>query len=253
MTATPALSIVIPIYNEEGLLAASVAELCAGLDDWGVSYEVILAENGSRDRTRAIADELVSVYPHLSWFHCPTPNYGAALRAGIARARGEYVICEEIDLCDHHFHRVAFGHLQSDVADFVIGSKAMVGARDRRPFVRRAATRVYNGMLRALLGFHGTDTHGLKAFRRELVAPVVDRCIVDADVFASELVIRSERSGIRMLEVPIQLAEKRPPTVHLFRRVPRVLRQVTRLVGSIRFGVDPFAPAEAEAVSEHPG
>ena len=45
--------------------------------------------------------------------------------------------------------------------------------------VRRAATRVYNGMLRVLLGFHGTDTHGLKAFRRELVVPVVQRCIVD--------------------------------------------------------------------------
>ncbi|MGB1017014.1 MAG: glycosyltransferase family 2 protein, partial [Nannocystaceae bacterium] len=98
--------------------------------------------------------------------------------------------------------------------------------------------------LRALLGFHGTDTHGLKAFRRALVAPVVDRCIVDADVFASELVIRSERTGVRMLEVPIELAEKRAPSVHLFRRVPRVLRQVTRLVGSIRFGVDPLAPRD---------
>lgn len=241
MSSEPEVSIVIPIYNEEAILAQSVGELCAGLDAWGLTYEVILAENGSRDRTQEIAESLTTVYPHLCWFHCPTPNYGAALRAGIARARGTFVICEEIDLCDLAFHKLALGHLRAGLADFVIGSKAMVGARDRRPLVRRAATRVYNGMLRVLLGFHGTDTHGLKAFRRELVVPVVERCIVDADVFASELVIRSERTGVRMLEIPIELAEKRAPSVHLFRRVPRVLRQVTRLVGSIRFGVDPLA------------
>lgn len=243
-TTAPQLSIVIPIYNEEAILEQSVGELLAGLAEWGASYEVILAENGSRDRTQALAEELATQHPELTWFHCPTPNYGAALRAGIARARGEFVICEEIDLCDVAFHKRAYTILLANEADFVIGSKAMVGARDRRPWVRRAATRVYNGMLRALLGFHGTDTHGLKAFRRALVTPVVDRCIVDADVFASELVIRSERTGVRMLEVPIELAEKRAPSVHLFRRVPRVLRQVTRLVGSIRFGVDPLAPRE---------
>jgi hypothetical protein len=119
----------------------------------------------------------------------------------------------------------------------VIGSKAMRGAHDRRPLARRAATRIYNRMLRVTLGFSGTDTHGLKAFRRAALAPVVARCIVGHDVFASELVIRAEREGLRVREIPVGLEEKRPPSVHLLRRVPRVLHQLLRLMAAIHLGV----------------
>ena len=68
---------------------------------------------------------------------------------------------------------------------------------DQRPLIRRVATRVHNGLLRLVLDFKGTDTHGLKAFERERLLPVVNACVVDRDVFASELVIRAWRSGTR--------------------------------------------------------
>jgi len=93
---------------------------------------------------------------------------------------------------------------------------------------------VINGMLRVALGFRGTDTHGLKAFRREVVAPVAGRCIVDKDLFASELVIRAEREGVRIREIPIRVKEMREPSVHLFNRVPNVLRNLAKLVIAIR-------------------
>jgi len=85
-----------------------------------------------------------------------------------------------------------------------------------------------------LLGFQGTDTHGLKAFRRQRLLEVVRSCVVDRDVFASELVIRAWRGGYRVLEIPIQLEEKRQPSINLFKRVPNVLRNVARLVWVIR-------------------
>ena len=116
----------------------------------------------------------------------------------------------------------------------VVGSKAARGAVDRRPLIRRVATRVHNGLLRLVLGFQGTDTHGLKAFRRERLAPVARACVVDRDVFASEFVVRAWRDGFRVLEIPIQLEEKRRPWINLLRRVPNVLRQVARLVWVIR-------------------
>ncbi|HSP19638.1 MAG TPA: glycosyltransferase family 2 protein, partial [Myxococcaceae bacterium] len=118
--------------------------------------------------------------------------------------------------------------------DMVVGSKAARGASDRRPLIRRLATRVHNGLLRLLLGFQGTDTHGLKAFRRERLLPVVRACVVDRDVFASEFVVRAWRGGFRVLEIPIQLEEKRQPSIKLLRRVPNVLRQVAKLVWVIR-------------------
>ncbi|PRQ02934.1 undecaprenyl phosphate 4-deoxy-4-formamido-L-arabinose transferase [Enhygromyxa salina] len=235
----PELSVVIPIYNEEAILEASVTELVAELDDAGVDFEILLAENGSSDATVAIAERLAARWPkRLRWFSYPEPNYGGALREAIFRARGTFVICEEIDLCDVDFHARALELLRRDEADLVVGSKAMAGAHDKRPLARRTATKVYNKLLRVSLGFSGTDTHGLKAMRRSVVAPVAARCVVDYDVFASELVIRAEREGLRVLEIPIELEEKRAPSIHLARRVPRVLGNLGRLMVSIHLGKD---------------
>ena len=125
-------------------------------------------------------------------FSLGEPNYGKALRQGILRARGDVVICDEIDLCDMAFYRGALPALLSAEADMVVGSKAMPGAHDNRPAFRRVATRVINGMLRVAVDFRGTDTHGLKAFRREPLVDVVHQCVVDRDIFASELVVRAE-------------------------------------------------------------
>jgi hypothetical protein len=88
--------------------------------------------------------------------------------------------------------------------------------------------------LRVTLGFRGTDTHGLKAFRREKLLPVIARCVVDMDVFASEFVVRAWRENLDVREIPIQLEEKRQPSIHLFKRVPNVLKNVARLVYVIR-------------------
>jgi len=225
--------VVIPVYNEEAILEQSLCELCDRLDAEGLDYEVVVAENGSHDRTTEIGQRVAAARPRVRVISYPEPNYGGALREGIYRAKGRFVICEEIDLCDVDFHSSALEILRRDDADVVIGSKAMRGAEDTRPFSRRVATKIYNGVLRVTLGFSGTDTHGLKALRREAVLPVVARCVVEHDVFASELVIRAERSGLRVREVPVKIEEKRAPSIQLTRRVPRVLRNLARLMVSI--------------------
>lgn len=239
--SAPELSIVIPVYNEAEILAESVDGLARELEKAGLDFEIILAENGSRDGTPELAAAEAEARPYLRTFSYPEPNYGGALREGIFRARGRFVVCEEIDICDVDFHLRALDRLRAGEADFIVGSKAMRGAHDRRPLTRRAATKAYNGLLRVTLGFRGTDTHGLKAFDRERVAPVAGRCIVEHDVFASELVIRAQREGLRVLELPVQIEEKRAPSIHLARRVPRVARNVGRLMVAIHLGRGPGA------------
>lgn len=242
----PDVSIVIPVYNEEGILREAVTELLDGietvrlaLDEPELTFEVIIAENGSTDRTAELAEHLANERPEVRAFSLGEPNYGKALRKGILEARGKWVICEEIDLCDLDFHRRALEHLRHGDADMIVGSKAMKGASDHRPLMRRAATRVLNGMLRVALDFRGTDTHGLKAFHRDTLVPIVEQCVIDRDLFASELVIRAGRAGIRVLEIPIRLDEKRPPAINLFKRVPRVLSGMAKLTYVIRFGGKP--------------
>ena len=215
-------------------MASAAEELVQGLDARGLDYEIIFAENGSRDSTPQILADLSERNPRLRWFHSETPNYGAALKRGIIEARGELVFCDEIDLCDLTFYDLALPRLKRREADMVIGSKAAKGSSDRRPMLRRVATRVHNTLLKVTLGFRGTDTHGLKAFRREQLMPVIAKCVVDMDVFASEFVIRAWREGLTVTEIPIQLQEKRQPSINLFRRVPNVLKNVAKLVYVIR-------------------
>jgi glycosyltransferase involved in cell wall biosynthesis len=235
----PRISIVIPIYNEQAILHAAVVDLRERLKPTGWTYEIILAENGSKDQTIEIAQQLATKYADPSdgqvrVMSLGEPNYGKAMKQGILLARGELVICDEIDLCDTDFHRRAIEILETGEADLVIGSKLIMGANDDRPMLRHAASSAYSSMLRLVLGFRGTDTHGLKAFRRVALLDTVRACLVDKDVFASEFVIRADRGGIKIKEIPIRVIEKRPPSINLFKRVPNVLKSVAKLTWAIR-------------------
>ena len=234
MSEPPEVSFVIPVYDEEPILHAAVVDLRERLAPHRLRYELILAENGSTDGTVAVARQLVARYPELRLEQSPTANYGRALRQGILSARGEYVVCEEIDLCDVDFHLRALSLLREGRADLVIGSKLIDGARDERPLLRHAASQLYTGVLRALFDFRGTDTHGLKAFRRDRLLPLVQACQVDRDVFASELVIRAYRQPLQVLEIPVRVLEKRPPTINLLSRVPGVVKNLAQLAWAIR-------------------
>jgi glycosyltransferase involved in cell wall biosynthesis len=250
MAETPRISIVIPIYNEEGILHSAVVDLRERFAPLGYSYEIILAENGSRDRTVTIAEELAAKYPEVRFFSIGEPNYGNALKKGIQEARGEFVICDEIDLCDTDFHKRAIDLLESRAADMVIGSKLIEGAEDDRPWARHAASLFYTNLLRVSLGFRGTDTHGLKAFRRSALIQIAGECLVDRDVFASEFVIRAYRAKIPIKEIPVRVVEKRPPSINLLKRVPNVLRSLIKLSWSIRLGTEP--PSRRAWRSQHP-
>jgi glycosyltransferase involved in cell wall biosynthesis len=235
----PRISFVIPIYNEQGILHAAIVDLRERLRPLGWRYEIILAENGSKDRTVEIANELAAKYTdpaegEVKVMSLGEPNYGKAMKQGILMARGELCICEEIDLCDVDFHKRAIDILESGRADLVIGSKLALGSEDARPLLRHAASIAYSGMLRIILGFRGTDTHGLKAFRRVALVDTVKACIIEKDVFASEFVIRADRGGIKTEEIPVHIVEKRPPSINLWKRVPNVLKSVAKLTYAIR-------------------
>jgi glycosyltransferase involved in cell wall biosynthesis len=230
----PHVSIVIPVYNEEGILQGSVLELEKKLKAFGWSYELILCENGSRDRTVEIGKQMEAELPNVRMLSVGQPNYGLALKTGILEARGTFVICDEIDLCDTEFYARALALLERTDTDLVVGSKAMVGSNDQRPLVRRLGTRVYNGLLRTVCQYRGTDTHGLKAFKREVLLDTARRCILDRDVFASEFVVRAHREKKKVVEIPFAVREKRPPSINLIKRVPHVLKSVARLAISIR-------------------
>src|SRR5690606_6734625 len=88
----PAISIVIPVFDEEGILHAAIVDLRERLAPHGLAVEIVLAENGSSDRTVEVARALAAKFPEVRWFSIAEPNYGAALRRGIEEARAPIVV-----------------------------------------------------------------------------------------------------------------------------------------------------------------
>ena len=84
---TPDISIVIPVYNEEAIIENSIDELVLDMERFAFSYEIVLTENGSNDRTVDIANELMTRHPQLRLLRNPLPDYGLALRNGIKSSK----------------------------------------------------------------------------------------------------------------------------------------------------------------------
>jgi glycosyltransferase involved in cell wall biosynthesis len=228
MPQPPMLSVVIPIHNEAGYLPEALPRLTAELDTLKVGYEVILAENGSTDGTARVATDLASGYGGtIRILSLPDPDYGAAMRAGFRQAAGEWVVNFDIDYFSGDFLRAALA--LADSADIVLASKRAPGADDRRATLRRMGTRVFNLLLHLLFKSSVTDTHGMKMVRRRVVEALVPRVISNRDLFDTELVIRAERAGYRIAEVPAIVEEQRSARSSFLRRVPRTIRGLIRI------------------------
>lgn len=223
----PAVSIIIPIYNEEEILESAVREIIKEADKLQMDYELLLCENGSSDRTVEIAKHVSKIYSQVRVEQYPEPNYGKALELGILNANGRNIVCFEIDFWDAEFIQISESLLKK--YDAVVGSKQAKGARDRRPFIRRMITFGFNLFLRLFFGFRGTDTHGIKAFRRDKAVDIAKNCKTDKDIFATELILRMERTGYYMCEIPLEIEEKRPPSIKIFKRVPSTIKNLIKL------------------------
>jgi len=230
LSAPGAFSLVVPVYNEAPILAESLSGMVAAFDAIGSEYEIFICENGSTDDTQALTRDLERIHSPVRADFLPTPNYGLALKHGIAACRHEMVVLVNIDFWSVDFVRRALPLLEEG-ADLVIGSKVMTGSNDARPFLRRAITRSFNALLHRLFDFRGTDTHGMKALRKSRLGPIAGQCVTDRSLFDTELVLRAGRSGLRVVEIPVEVREIRQPNYwSVVRRIPETFINLFRLV-----------------------
>lgn len=225
----PSLSVIVPVHNEEGILDAQVQQMVAAFRKAANPFELLLVENGSTDHTPALCRQLAQEIPEVRVFTLPVGDYGNALREGILRATGEIAVIFNIEFWSMEFVGQALKALTT--SSFVVGSKAARGAQDQRPFLRRLITWLYNRMLFLVWGFDGTDTHGMKAFWRAPLLPIVEQCVTKGWIFDTELVLRVQKAELTRAEVPTDVVELRAPSyTSLARRIPSVLGNLWRLV-----------------------
>lgn len=221
----PTLSIVVPVYNEAAFIPRALPMLISEMDGLGQPYRIHLVENGSSDGSADVARVVAGEAP-VTVSSLEVADYGAAMRHGFLEAEGDWVVNFDIDYFSADFLRQV---MTTPDADLVIGSKRNPSSEDRRPLIRRLATWVFNLMLRTILGSKVSDTHGMKAFRRSLVEDLAGRVVSRQDLYDTELVIRAERSGYRIVEVPVVVEEIRAARSSLVKRVPRTVVGLVRI------------------------
>lgn len=222
----PSITVVVPVYNEAAFIPQALPSLIGAMEEAGCPYRVLIVENGSTDGTAEQARAAAGDSP-VEVFSLPEPDYGAAMRYGFLEAEGDWVINFDIDYFSADFVRRVLD--QPDDVDLVIGSKRDPDSQDRRPLIRRIATRVFNILLRLILSSGVSDTHGMKAFRRALVDDLAARVASSKDLYDTELVIRAERAGYRIVEVPVVVEEIRSAKSSLIRRAPRTVMGMLRI------------------------
>ncbi|GMQ97836.1 MAG: hypothetical protein BMS9Abin17_0339 [Acidimicrobiia bacterium] len=228
----PTVTVVIPVHNEASYLPGALPELLDEMDKVDAQITVVVAENGSSDSTADLVREAQRTYANLELLTLETPDYGAAMREGFMQATTEWVALFDIDYFSGQFLSDALD--LGETADIVLASKRAEGADDRRGLTRRLATWTFNQVLRTVLSSRVSDTHGMKLLRSDVIAAIAPSVISTTDLFDTELVVRAERAGFRIAELPASVEEKRDAKSSLIKRVPRTLTGVWSIRQSLR-------------------
>jgi len=217
----PWLSVVIPAYNEERRLPATLNAVLADLRGRRRPFEVLVADDGSSDATARLARE---AGPEVRVLRLPHRGKGAAVRDGVLASSGDLVLVTDADLSTP-IEEVDLLVAALEGCEVAIGSRNVAGARVavRQRLDRRVMGRVFNLLVRVLLlpGLQDTQC-GVKLFRRDVALAVFERCQSDGFAFDVEALSLARRLGHRVAEVPVEWRNSPDSRVRPLVDVPRM-------------------------------
>ena len=166
------ISIVIPVFNEEEILKTSIEKIYDWLVLRPTSFEVIVVDNGSTDRTGEVARKLEATYPWFRYLSIPEKSVGRAFAKGVREARFPYIVSLDADLSsDLIFIQYAESLLK--YSSMVVGSKSL--GPQRRSVLRILGSQVYLVIAQILFKMAITDySMSSKAYRKEAILPILD-------------------------------------------------------------------------------
>jgi glycosyltransferase involved in cell wall biosynthesis len=229
------VDIVIPVYNEEHVLAESLAALRKFLAQSASGgthqYRIVVADNASTDGTLALAQRLAKKHADVASLHIPQKGRGRALRAAWLASPADVLSYMDVDLSTD---LAAFPPLIEAIAsegyDIAIGSRLARGADIRRSLRREATSRVYNVMIKGLFFTRFSDAQcGFKAVSRRAVQELVPLIENNEWFFDTELLILAEKAGYRLKEIPVRWLEDPDTRVNVPKTVWEDVRGLLRL------------------------
>ncbi len=203
------ISIVAPAHNEERLIRSFMADIHRYLKKSGMTFEILIMENGSNDKTKSLVLKESQKISHIKLISINKPSYGISLKKGIAQSKGKYIIIFNIDFYD--LRLIDLCKVDMLGADLIIGSKLSPWSVDQRPVARKIISKSFNLVLKLLFGYRGTDTHGVKLIRGAIIGKLLAKSNTTSGIADTEIVIRMQRAGAKIFEIPEKVEEVRPP------------------------------------------
>lgn len=215
---TGTYSIVIPAYNESQRIGATLEKVLAHIAERGWTAEVIVVNDGSRDDTAEVVRRFVRRNPMVRLVENPgNRGKGYSVRHGMMEARGDVQMFSDADLsspiyeADKLFAAIAGG------AEVAIGSRwvdAKLQVR-RQPAMRQVMGRIFNLLLRIILGLKFDDTQcGFKAFTRKAAQAIFPRQRIERWGFDPEILFLAQKAGLVIHEVPVEWAHDERSKIH---------------------------------------
>ena len=229
----PTYSIVIPAYNENRRIAASLDQVFAFLQAENWDAEVIVVNDGSRDDTAEIVRGYAQRHPAVRLVENPgNRGKGYSVRNGMLHAGGAFVLFTDADLS------APIAEAEKLFAALRAGADVAFGSRWARrelqmiaqPFYRRVLGRIFNLLLRVMLGLPYKDTQcGFKAFTRAAAQAVFPRQTRERWGFDPEILYIARRQGLKVVEVPVEWSHAGYSQLHPFRDGMRMFHDILRV------------------------
>jgi glycosyltransferase involved in cell wall biosynthesis len=239
-------SIVIPAYNESARIAASLERVLAYIDQRGWDAEVLVVNDGSRDNTAEIVHDYLKKSPRLRLLENPgNRGKGYSVRNGMLHAGGDILLFSDADLSspieevDKLFAAIANG------ADIAIGSRWLEShlQTQRQPLYRQLFGRVFNLLLRVILGLKFKDTQcGFKVFTRHAGQTIFPAQKIERWGFDPELLYLAKRFGFSVAEVPVAWAHREGTRINPLRDGIRMFGEMLKIRWNALSGKYPAAP-----------
>ncbi len=244
------VEVVVPVYNEQRILDASVRRLRRYLDTrFPLTTAIVIADNASTDGTWPVAAALGAELDGVNAVHLDRKGRGLAVRTTWLSSRAPVVAYMDVDLStDLDALLPLVAPLLSGHSDVAIGSRLAPGARVKRSLKREVISRGYNVILRSALGGRVSDAQcGFKAMRADVARAVLPLVEDDSWFFDSELLVVAEHLGLRIHEVAVDWVEDPDSRVDIVATARDDLRGIWRVRRQLAAIHPRRRPASAEA------
>jgi dolichyl-phosphate beta-glucosyltransferase len=247
----PHLSVVVPAYNEERRLGATLTRIAAYLEAKDVHAEILVVDDGSTDGTARVAAEELGKGRGRVLRNPGNRGKGYSVRRGVLEAAGRWVLLTDADLSSPiEEHDVLAAAVRERDLDVAIGSRALDASKVeiRQNLVRQTMGKTFNLAIRVMTGLPFGDTQcGFKLMDRLRVRPLFETMVVDRFAFDVEFLFLCRRFGLSVAEVPVVWRNAPGSKVSVFRDPLNMLLDVARVRWRFRRGL--YAPKAAPGVT----